>query len=85
MELAASYNGSDPFTDLRIRELSSLMKFESSRVFDIGFGRAHFLYRLKKLGAIPYGLEVDPQAIEFAKFDYANGFGRTSIESNGHT
>jgi 2-polyprenyl-3-methyl-5-hydroxy-6-metoxy-1,4-benzoquinol methylase len=67
-ELAASYKGADPFTDLRIRELSSLLKFEASRVLDIGFGRAYFLYCLKKLGAIPYGLELDTQAIEFAKF-----------------
>ena len=67
-ELAASYEGHDPFTDFRIRELSSLMKFETSRVLEIGFGRASFLYCLKKLGAIPFGLELDTQAIEFAKF-----------------
>lgn len=67
-ELAASYKGVDPFADLRIRELSSLMKFETSRVLDIGFGRASVLYSPKKLGAIPFGLELDAQAIEFAKF-----------------
>lgn len=67
-ELAVSHNGVDPFADLRIRELSSLMKFEGARVLDIGFGRASFLYCLKKLGANPFGLELDTQAIEIAKF-----------------
>lgn len=67
-ELLAYYKGADPFTDLRIRELSSLMKFEASNVLDIGFGRSFFLYYLKKLGAIPYGLDLDRKAIEFAKF-----------------
>ena len=67
-ELASSYQEANPLADLRIRELSSLMKIESSRVLDIGFGRAHFLYCLKKLGAIPLGLELDAQAVEFARF-----------------
>lgn len=66
-DLAASYKEDDPFTDVRIRELSSLMKFENSKVLDIGFGRARFLYRLKRLGANPFGLEVDQKAIEYAK------------------
>lgn len=67
-ELASSYSKLDPFTDLRIQELSSLMKFEASQVLDIGFGRAYLLYCLKKLGATPFGLELDPQSIEFANF-----------------
>ena len=66
-ELAASYNNVDPLADLRIRELDSLMDFADTRVLDIGFGRAYFLYCLKKLGAVPFGLELDPQAIQFAK------------------
>lgn len=67
-ELADRYKAVDPFTDLRIRELSSLMKLEASRVLDIGFGRALFLYCLKKLGAHPFGLDLDAQAIDLAKF-----------------
>ena len=66
-ELLALYKNVNPLTDLRIRELISLMKLETSRVLDIGFGRAYFLYCLKKLGAIPFGLELDTQAIEFAR------------------
>ena len=65
--LAALYESADPFSDLRIRELSSLMNIRGSRVLDIGYGRCHFLYCLKKLGAIPSGLELDSDAIEFAK------------------
>jgi len=66
-ELAALYKEADPYTDIRIRELVSYMTIENSRVLDIGFGRASFLYSLKKLGAIPFGLELDTQAIEFAR------------------
>jgi 2-polyprenyl-3-methyl-5-hydroxy-6-metoxy-1,4-benzoquinol methylase len=73
-ELAALYAGVDPLTDLRIRELSSFMKFEASRVLDIGFGRAYFLYCLKTLGAIPFGVELDTKAIELAQFLGMNVF-----------
>jgi 2-polyprenyl-3-methyl-5-hydroxy-6-metoxy-1,4-benzoquinol methylase len=66
-QLAAMYQGYNPFMDLRIRELSSLMTFQASRVLDIGFGRAYFMYQLKKLGAIPFGVELDTEAVELAK------------------
>ncbi len=66
-QLKASYENTDPFGDLRIRELSSHLRLETCRVLDIGFGRAYFLYCLKRLGAIPSGLELDQRAIEFAK------------------
>ena len=66
-ELLASYKNADPFSDLRIRELSSYMNFQKSCVLDIGFGTAYFLCQLKKLGAIPFGLDLDPKAIEYAK------------------
>lgn len=65
--LAASHDRVDPYADLRIKELSSLVTFKAARVLDIGFGRCHFLYCLKKLGAIPFGLELDTKAIEFAR------------------
>jgi len=65
-DLVASYADIDPFADMRIRELSSLMKFENARVLDIGFGRAQFLHCLAILGATPFGLELDTQAIELA-------------------
>lgn len=67
-ELAAVYKRYDPFSDLRIRTLSSHMKFETAKVLDVGSGRSEFMYRLKKLGAAPVGLELDTKAIEFAGF-----------------
>jgi 2-polyprenyl-3-methyl-5-hydroxy-6-metoxy-1,4-benzoquinol methylase len=73
-KLAASYKYLNPFADLRIRKLFSLMKFESSRVLDIGLGRASFLYSLKKLGAIPFGLDLDNEAIEIANYLGINVF-----------
>jgi len=66
-ELATYYESIDPMADFRIRKLNSLLKLDHSRVLDIGFGRAYFLYCLKKLGAVPYGLELDTQAVELAK------------------
>ena len=57
----------DPLSDLRIRELSSLMQFRGSRVLDIGFGRAEFLLQARALGAIPEGVEVDPDAVSVAR------------------
>jgi 2-polyprenyl-3-methyl-5-hydroxy-6-metoxy-1,4-benzoquinol methylase len=66
-ELAVSYENSDPFLDIRIRELASYIDLSQARVLDVGFGRASFLFCLKKLGAVPYGLEVDTRAIEYAK------------------
>ena len=67
-KLLNNYENSDPFDDIRIREMSSLMKFDNSKVLDIGFGRAYLLYCLKRLGAIPLGLDLDTQAIKLAKY-----------------
>lgn len=66
-ELLRAYQSIDPFADLRIREISSLMPIEGSKVFDVGFGRAQLLYEFMKLGATPYGVELDMKAIEYAK------------------
>jgi 2-polyprenyl-3-methyl-5-hydroxy-6-metoxy-1,4-benzoquinol methylase len=67
-QLAAAYARTDPFRDIRIRVLSSLMQITDARVLDVGFGRAQFLYYVKKAGGIPYGLDPDPKAIEFARY-----------------
>lgn len=67
-KLFDTYNRMNPFSDLRIRELQSLVVINGLNILDIGFGRARFLYSLKKLGATAYGLELDPQAIGVAKF-----------------
>lgn len=65
--LTAIYQAADPYADLRIRELASLLDVKNARVLDVGFGRGQFLYLLQKLGARPAGYEVDPQAIEFGR------------------
>jgi 2-polyprenyl-3-methyl-5-hydroxy-6-metoxy-1,4-benzoquinol methylase len=66
-ELAKTYQGISPMDDFRILELSSYISFKDLKVLDIGFGRARLLYCLKKLGAIPYGVDIDEKAINFAK------------------
>jgi SAM-dependent methyltransferase len=63
-DLAAIYSTLKPLDDLRIRELSSLMPLEGARVLDVGFGRGEFLYRMRALGAQPFGVEFDPRAVE---------------------
>ena len=65
--LAEIYQAADPFADLRIRELASLMDLQGAQVLDVGFGRGLFLFLLQKLGARPTGTEVDPQAIELGR------------------
>lgn len=66
-QLRASYEATNPLADFRVRELSSLIQFNGAKVLDVGFGRAFFLYCLGRLGAEPHGLEVDPDAIQFAR------------------
>jgi 2-polyprenyl-3-methyl-5-hydroxy-6-metoxy-1,4-benzoquinol methylase len=66
-ELRSEYEHVDPLTDLRIKELVSLMELNDSRVLDIGFGRGQFLFRLKQLGARPHGMELDEKALEYAQ------------------
>jgi 2-polyprenyl-3-methyl-5-hydroxy-6-metoxy-1,4-benzoquinol methylase len=57
-----------PMADLRLKELASLIKIDGAAVLDVGFGRPYFLNLVRMLGGKPYGLELDPQAIEYAKF-----------------
>lgn len=73
-DLLREYKKSDPFSDIRIRELSSMMRFEGENVLDIGFGRGFLLYLLGRLGAIPFGLELDEKAIEIADVLGINAF-----------
>ena len=65
--LIHTYQNVDPFADPRIREISSLMSIEGSKILDVGFGRAQLLYGFMKLGATTYGVELDEKAIEYAK------------------
>lgn len=67
LKIAALYDSISPMSDIRLLELGSLMKFEGAKVLDIGFGKCQFLYMLRRLGAIPYGFELDKNAIELAR------------------
>lgn len=79
-ELRFTYESRGPLTDLRVRELGSLISFPDSKVLDVGFGRAHFLYCLKRLGAKTHGLEHDPAAIELAEGLGLDGLRRGGID-----
>lgn len=43
------------------------MPFEGARVLDVGFGRAYLLYCLQTLGAIAHGVDLDEQAVAYAR------------------
>ncbi|OGU59431.1 MAG: hypothetical protein A2X64_00775 [Ignavibacteria bacterium GWF2_33_9] len=58
----------DPMSDLRLKELSRFMDFNGANCFDIGFGRARYLYLIKKLGGHPFGNEYNSDSIEIAKY-----------------
>ena len=66
-KIVANYRDIKPLTDFRIQELSKYITLLNSKVLDVGFGRAQFLYSLMKLGARPYGIELDKKAIVYAK------------------
>lgn len=66
--LKRELDNTSPFSDLRIKIINSLMELENKKVFDVGFGRAKFLYQLKKLGALTYGCEFDSKAINYAAY-----------------
>jgi 2-polyprenyl-3-methyl-5-hydroxy-6-metoxy-1,4-benzoquinol methylase len=58
----------NPLSDYRIDVINSFMTLDKMKVFDIGFGRARFLYLLKRLGADVYGNEFDPESIKIANY-----------------
>lgn len=79
-ELFLAYQDIDPLTDFRIQILNNHISLPNSKVLDVGFGRARFLYALLKLGAIPFGVELDEKAIEYAKALGINRVNKSSLE-----
>lgn len=61
----------DPWEDLRIKEISSLIDLKGADVLDVGFGRGETLVLLKKLGAYVYGVDLDQDAVHFVR-EYLN-------------
>lgn len=57
----------DPLADVRISKLNSWGSLTGKRVLDVGFGRGQFLYLLQRLGAEAHGIELDPDAVAFAR------------------
>ena len=57
----------NPFDDVRIRELISYVNPDKKKILDVGFGKAIFLFLMKKLGAITFGVDVDEKVIKYAK------------------
>lgn len=57
----------DPLSDVKVRTLSSLMHFDGKRVLDVGFGMGQGLILMKKLGADVAGIDMDQDAVEFAR------------------
>jgi 2-polyprenyl-3-methyl-5-hydroxy-6-metoxy-1,4-benzoquinol methylase len=66
-QLLKELEKSDPEEDYRFQTIKSLINLKSKKVLDVGFGRGFFLYHFNKLGATVTGLELDPDAIKYAK------------------
>ncbi len=60
-------SSSEPLSDFRIREFASIMNLKGKRVLEIGFGSGEMLLNLKKMGAIVEGIDLDSNAVSFAK------------------
>jgi 2-polyprenyl-3-methyl-5-hydroxy-6-metoxy-1,4-benzoquinol methylase len=57
----------DPLSDFRVVEISSVMNICGKRVLDIGCGSGEDLVKFKKLGAIVEGFDIDKHAVHFAQ------------------
>lgn len=66
-KLRKEFEKTDPNSDYRYRVITSLMKLHGKRVLDVGFGRGFFLYFARQLGAETVGLELDDDAIRYAR------------------
>ena len=66
-ELRTLLDGTPPFDDMRLRELSSVMDLPGSSILDVGFGRAGLMYQLKRLGAEVTGVDPDESAQIYAR------------------
>lgn len=57
----------DPFSDFKVRTLASLANLKGKRVLDVGFGMGQNLLLMRKLGADVTGIDLDPDAVHFAR------------------
>lgn len=64
---------SDPLDDFRAMQIVSLLNPRGKKLLDIGFGKGDALVRFNKLGANVEGIEIDEDAIRFAKEELGIG------------
>jgi 2-polyprenyl-3-methyl-5-hydroxy-6-metoxy-1,4-benzoquinol methylase len=57
----------DPLSDFKVKTLASLADLKGKRVLDVGFGMGQNLLLMKKLGAEVTGIDLDPDAVQFAR------------------
>jgi len=57
----------DPFTDVKVREIATTMRLANARTLDVGFGIGLTMVLLRKLGARVAGIDLDPEAVDFAR------------------
>ncbi|WP_084210041.1 class I SAM-dependent methyltransferase [Ralstonia sp. A12] len=65
-EVKFALEGRNPYLDVRIQVVSSLLEIDGSRVLDVGCGKGHFLFQMKRVGADVCGVDVDSDAAKFA-------------------
>jgi 2-polyprenyl-3-methyl-5-hydroxy-6-metoxy-1,4-benzoquinol methylase len=63
----------DPLDDFRVMQIASLLNPRGKKLLDIGFGKGGALVRFNKLGANVEGIEIDEDAIRFAKEELGIG------------
>ncbi|RQW77782.1 MAG: class I SAM-dependent methyltransferase [Methanothrix sp.] len=68
---AKDYSLLNPQSDLRIRELLSIMNPEQRSVLDVGCGTGITLFGLRKLGARVEGIDLDTDAVNFVNNELA--------------
>lgn len=66
-EIHDYYRELDPLNDMQIQEISTYLSFKDIKALDVGFGRAYFMFLLKKLGARTFGVELDETAVALAR------------------
>ena len=66
---ATALLGADPYADFRIAEVSTYVNLSGARVLDVGCGWGALLYKLGKTGADVYGVDLDAEAVQFARDD----------------
>jgi 2-polyprenyl-3-methyl-5-hydroxy-6-metoxy-1,4-benzoquinol methylase len=79
LNIPRKINLSNIYEDVRINVLCKLIKFDGSRVLDVGCGSGEFLANLKHLGAITTGIDLSSEAVKAARINGVNNVLQISI------